>query len=173
MNNMFSALVFSDTYEDTFNELTKERTHASIPFAGRFRTIDFVLSSLVNANVSNVAVITTKNYASLDEHLEGGRYWDLNHRNSGLRILSPFFKTENNSEAFMARGRLDALRSVQIHIKSIKEDYVVIANANVVANIDFDDVFRTHINSGADITAVFAKQTSLCCGDLVLDIDKK
>jgi len=171
MSNLFSALVFSDTYEDTFNELIKERTHASIPFAGRFRAIDFVLSSLVNANVSNVAVITNKNYASLDEHLEGGRYWDLNHRNSGLRILSPFFKTENNSEAFMARGRLDALRSVQIHIKSIKEEYVVITNANVVANIDFDDVFKTHINSGADITAVYSQQTSLSCADLVLDVD--
>ncbi len=172
MNNMFSALVFSDTYEDTFNELVKDRTHASIPFAGRFRTIDFVLSSLVNANISNVAVITKNNYASLDEHLEGGRYWDLNHRNSGLRILSPFFKTENNSEAFMARGRLDALRSVQIHIKSIKEDYVVITNANVVANIDFENVFKSHINSGADITAVYSKQRSLSCADLVVDVDK-
>ncbi len=173
MNNMFSALVFSDIYDDSVNELIKDRTYASIPFAGRFRTIDFVLSSLVNANVSNVAVITKKNYASLDEHLDGGRYWDLNHRNSGLRILSPFFKTGNNNEAFMARGRLDALRSVQIHIKSIKEDYVVITNANIVANIDFEDVFNTHINSGADITALYSKQPSFSSAELLLDVDKK
>ena len=171
MNNMFSAIVFSDTYEDTSSELTKVRTHASIPFAGRFRTIDFILSSLVNANVSNVAVINKKNYASLEDHLEGGRYWDLNHRNSGLRMLSPFFKTENNNEVFMARGRLDALRSVQIHIKSIKEDYVVLTNANLVANIDFENVFEAHIKSGADITAVYSKQSSLSGADLVFDID--
>ncbi len=171
MSNMFSAIVFSDTYEDTVNELTRVRTHASIPFAGRFRTVDFVLSSLVNANVSNVAVITKKNYASLEDHLEGGRYWDLDHRNSGLRILSPFFKTENNSEAFMARGRLDALRSVQIHIKAIKEDYVVITNANLVANIDFEDVFDSHLKSGADITAVYSKQSSTSTADLVFDVE--
>ncbi len=171
MNNMFSAIVFSDTYEDTFNELTQVRTHASIPFAGRFRTVDFILSSLVNANVSNVAVINKKNYASLEDHLDGGRYWDLNHRNSGLKMLSPFFKTDNNNEVFMARGRLDALRSVQIHIKSIKEDYVVLTNANLVANIDFEDVFDAHIKSGADITAVYSKQASVSASDLVFDVD--
>lgn len=171
MNNMFSAIVFSDTYEDTVSELTKVRTHASIPFAGRFRTVDFILSSLVNANVSNVAIINKKNYASLEDHLEGGRYWDLNHRNSGLKMLSPFFKTDNNNEAFMARGRLDALRSVQVHIKSIKEDYVVLTNANLVANIDFEDVFDAHLKSGADITAVYSKQPSMSASDLIFDVD--
>lgn len=171
MKNMFSALIFSDTYGSEPMELTKERTLASIPFAGRFRTVDFVLSSLVNADVSNVAVITKRNYASLEDHLGSGRNWDLDHRNSGLRILSPFFKTENNNEAFMARGRLDALRSVQIHIKAIKEDYVVLTNGNLIANVDFDSVFKSHLESGADITTVYANTASNSSLDLVLDFD--
>ncbi len=172
MKNMFSALIFSDSYESTPMELTKERTLASIPFAGRFRSVDFILSSLVNADVSNVAVITKRNYASLEDHLGGGRYWDLNHRNSGLRILSPFFKTANNSEAFMARGRLDALRSVQIHINSIKEEYVVLTNGNLIANIDFDSVFESHISSGSDITAVYSKIPSTSNLDFIVNVDE-
>ncbi len=171
MNNNFSALIFSDAYDSAPNELTKNRTRASIPMAGRFRTIDFVLSSLVNANISNVAVITKSNYASLEEHLSGGMYWDLNHRNSGLKILSPFFKTEGGSEVFMARGRLDALRSVQLHIKTIKEEYVVVTNANLIANIDFDDLFKAHLSSGADITAVYSKIESTSKSNLVFDVD--
>lgn len=172
MNNNFSALIFSDSYESATNELTKNRTLASIPIAGRFRTIDFILSALVNANVSNVAVITKSNYASLGDHLSGGMHWDLNHRNSGLRVLSPFFKTENNNEAFMARGRLDALRSVQLHIKSIKQDYVVLANANIIANIDFNEVFKNHLLSGADITAVYSNIVSTSKRNLSLSVDK-
>ena len=171
MKNMFSALIFSDTYGSEPMEITKERTLASIPFAGRFRTVDFVLSSLVNADVSNVAVITKRNYASLEDHLGSGQNWDLDHRNSGLRILSPFFKTKNNTEAFMARGRLDALRSVQLHIKSIKEEYVVLTNGNLIANVDFDSAFKAHIESGADITTVYSNIRSDSSLDLVLNLN--
>ena len=171
MKNLFSALIFSDTYGSEPIEITKERTLASIPFAGRFRTVDFVLSSLVNADVSNVAVITKRNYASLEDHLGSGAHWDLDHRNSRLRILSPFFKTKNNNEAFMARGRLDALRSVQVYIKSIKEEYVVLTNGNLIANVDFDAVFSSHIQSGADITVVYGDTVSTSSRDIILDMD--
>lgn len=169
--NQFSALIFSDSYSELGNELLNNRTLASIPFGARFRTVDFVLSSLVNAGVSNVAVITKKNYASLEDHLGGGKYWDLDHRNSGLRILSPFFRAQNNNEAFMARGKLDALRSVQKHIKSIREEYVVLTKANLIANIDFDKVFEAHIESKADITTVYSNTVSRSASDLVLDMD--
>ena len=170
--NQFSALIFSDSYSDLKNELLYNRTLGSIPFGGRFRTVDFVLSSLVNAGVVNVAVITKKNYASLEDHLGGGKYWDLDHRNSGLRILSPFFRTTNNTEAFMARGKLDALRSVQTHIRSIREEYVVLTNSNIIANIDFNKVFDAHLNSGADITAVYANSVSRSGHDVILDMDE-
>lgn len=170
--NLFSSLIFSDSYSGQQNELSSGRTLASIPFAGRFRLVDFTLSALVNAGVSNVAVITKSNYASLQDHLGDGKYWDLNHRNSGLRILSPFYRSETNSEAFMARGKLDALRSVQKYIDSVKEEYVVISNANVVANIDFDAVFDSHIQSGADITCVYSMLTADTRRIIQLALDK-
>ncbi len=169
--NLFSSLIFSDSYRGQNNELSMNRTLASIPFGGRFRLVDFVLSSLVNAGVSNVAVITSRNYASLQDHLGDGKYWDLNHRNSGLRILSPFFRSETNNEAFLARGKLDALRSVQKHIKSIREEYVVVSNANIVANIDFEKAFEQHISSGADITCVYSKLANNSRTELELTVD--
>lgn len=168
--NLFAGIIFSDSYSGGTNLLAENRTLASIPFCGRFRTVDFVLSSLVNAGVDNVAVVTKRNYASLEDHLGGGRYWDLDHRSSGLRILSPFYRTENNNEVFLARGKLDALRSVQPYIRSLKEEYVVLTNANIIANIDFDSAFDFHIESGADITALYSP---LCAapGGLEMHID--
>ena len=169
--NSFAGIIFSDTYSGETNLLAENRTLASIPFCGRFRTVDFILSSFVNAGVDNVAVITKRNYASLEDHMGGGRYWDLDHRNSGLRILSPFFRTENNNEVFMARGKLDALRSVQPYIKGLKEEYVVLSDANIIANIDFESVFDFHIESGADITAVYSVMDTGHASNLELHLD--
>ena len=166
MMNNFAAIIFSDSYKGESNILAEGRTLASVPFCGRFRMIDFVLSGLVSAGARNVAVITKRNYASLEDHLGGGKYWDLDHRNSGLRILSPFYKTQNNNEVFMARGKLDALRSVQPYIDWLKEEYVVLTNANVVANFDFREMFDFHVQSGADITALYSTQTVNRSGDL-------
>lgn len=71
--NLFAGIIFSDSYIAETNLLAKNRTLASIPFCGRFRTVDFILSSLVNAGVDNVAVVTKRNYASLEDHLGGGQ----------------------------------------------------------------------------------------------------
>lgn len=167
---MFSSIIFADAYSHQASELVNKRTLASIPFGGRFRLIDFVLSSLVNAGVANVAIIPKRNYASLSDHLGDGKYWDLHHRNSGLKILSPFFRADNNNEVFMARGKLDALRSVQPYISSLKEEYVVISNGNLIANIDFSDAFNFHLESGADITAVYANTASSSAQNLELTV---
>lgn len=169
--NMFSSIIFADAYSHKASELVNKRTLASIPFGGRFRLVDFVLSSLVNAGVKNVALIPKRNYASLADHLGDGKYWDLHHRNSGLKILSPFFRADNNNEVFMARGKLDALRSVLPYVESLKEEYIVISNGNLIANIDFESAFKFHIESGADITTVYANSSSCSAQNLELTLN--
>ena len=49
---------------------------ASVPFAGRYRLIDFTLSGMVQAGISEVGVITKEKYHSLMDHLGAGRPWD-------------------------------------------------------------------------------------------------
>ena len=58
-------------------ELAGDRLMASIPFAGRYRIIDFLLSSLANCGISNIAIVVRENYHSLMDHLGSGRAWDL------------------------------------------------------------------------------------------------
>ena len=69
------GIIFPNSYDNTVPELVTERAMASIPFAGRYRMVDFVLSSMANCGISNVSIVVRKNYHSLMDHLGTGREW--------------------------------------------------------------------------------------------------
>ena len=54
-----SGIIFSNIYDTPMGELTTKRTVASMPFGGRYRFIDFVLSNMVNSGVYNIGIITS------------------------------------------------------------------------------------------------------------------
>ena len=84
------GIIFSNIHERDIPELTKVRTLASVPFGGRYRLIDFVLSGMVNSGITNVGIITKYNYQSLMDHVQSGKNWDLSRKNGGLMVLPPF-----------------------------------------------------------------------------------
>ena len=71
------GIIFPNSYDGLVPELVTERLMASIPFAGRYRLVDFILSSMVNCGIDNVSLIVRQNYHSLMDHLGSGREWDL------------------------------------------------------------------------------------------------
>ena len=76
------GIIFSSLNDNTLSRLTSDRTVAAIPFACRYRLIDFCLSNLVNANISKINVVANYNYRSLKEHIGTGKDWDLARRHS-------------------------------------------------------------------------------------------
>ena len=82
-NNNALGIIFPNSYDNTVPELVTERTMASIPFAGRYRMVDFMLSSMANCGISNVSIVVRKNYHSLMDHLGTGREWDMARRHGG------------------------------------------------------------------------------------------
>ena len=86
------GVIFPNSYDSLVPELVSERLMASIPFASRYRMVDFVLSSMVNSGMDNISLIVRKNYQSLMDHLGYGREWDLARKNRGLNIVPPFAK---------------------------------------------------------------------------------
>ena len=86
------GIIFPNSYDNQVPELVSERLMASIPFASRYRMIDFLLSSMVNCGIDNISVIVRKNYRSLMRHLGSGREWDLTRKNGGLNIVPPLPK---------------------------------------------------------------------------------
>lgn len=148
------GIIFPNTYDSLIPELVSERLMASIPFAGRYRMVDFVLSSMVNSGIGNVSLIVRKNYHSLMDHLGSGREWDLTRKNGGLNIVPPF--AQKNIK--MYTGRVEALASILEFLKAQKEKYVVMSDANIAVNFDFKAFMDAHIASGADVTVAYSKE---------------
>ncbi|MDD6319446.1 MAG: glucose-1-phosphate adenylyltransferase subunit GlgD [Oscillospiraceae bacterium] len=145
------GVIFANSYDNLVPELVAERTMASIPFAGRYRMIDFVLSNMANSGIDNVSVIVRKNYHSLMDHLGSGREWDLTRKRGGLNIVPPF--AERSVKLYS--GRVDALASVLSWLEAQKERYVILSDTNVAMNFDFNKLIEAHISSGADVTMVY------------------
>ncbi len=144
------GIIFANMNESVINEITKNRTMGSVLFGGRYRLIDFPLSNMANSGVDEVAVITKENYQSLLDHLGSAREWDLARKKGGLHILPPF----GHVEAGLYRGRLEALYGGISFLKASRADYVILADCDVVANVDFKPIVNAHVDSGADITIV-------------------
>lgn len=146
-NNVL-GIIFSNAYEDSLTELTAARAMGSVPFCGRYRLIDFPLSSMVNAGMDHVGVITKSNYQSLMDHLGNGKPWDLSRKRKGLHILPPF----NSAHSGIYRDRIQALSGILGFIRQATEDYVLLCDCNVVSNTELTAMFDEHERSGADIT---------------------
>jgi len=147
-----TGIIFSNLHDNEISELTRVRTLASVPFGCRYRLIDFPLSNMVNSNISNINVITQYNYHSLMDHIGSGKDWDLARRSGGIKILPPYINSDASMRTNLSNTRLEALKSVGYSIAQMTSDYVVMADCNVICNIDFNDVLNDHIANGADVT---------------------
>lgn len=148
------GIIYTTKDDHTLRELTSQRAVAALPVAGRYRIVDFVLSSLVNSGVRNVGVITQKNYHSLMDHLGAGKEWDLHTRNNGLFILPPFLTRDNGGEY---TGVLDALRSNFDYLRRSRQELVILTGGYTILNTSFEAMIQAHEDSGADITLMYAK----------------
>ncbi len=144
------GIIFSNIYDSTLGQLTNNRTVASLPFGGRYRQIDFVLSNMSNSGIYNIGIITKYNYRSLMDHLGSCTDWDLSRKNEGVVVLPPF--ASGNTGVY--KGKLEALYSAIHFINNPDYDYVVICDSTVLCNINFRDAIREHIKSESDVTII-------------------
>lgn len=154
-NTSALGIIFPNSYDNLLPELTADRSMASIPFASRYRLVDFILSSMVNGGIDNVSILARENYLSLIDHLGNGREWDLSRKNGGLNIVPPF--AQKSSDKY--NGRVEALSSIYNFLNREKEKYVVMSDSNIAMNFDFRDFLEKHIESGADVTVAYVRTT--------------
>ena len=148
-----AGIIFSNLNNNTLSRLTRDRTVAAIPFACRYRLIDFCLSNLVNANISKIHVVANYNYRSLIEHIGSGKDWDLARRKDGIKVISPF-QTAGSVSAKVFATHMEALKSMKQYIDEFKEEHVVLMDSDFVLNIDIEDVIKVHEKTGANVTMV-------------------
>ena len=148
------AIVYAYHSSPRLGELTRTRTNASLPFAGRYRLIDFALSSLSNAGVRDVGVIMQRDYQSLLDHLGSGKAWDLSRRRGGMRLLPPFGNSRGDYS-----GTAEALNAVISYVRDIPQEHVILMPADILCNIDVAAAVNRHVQSGCGVTAVCTRRT--------------
>ena len=146
------GLIFTGEANPYMRDLTLSRAVAAVPFGGRYRVIDFVLSDFVNSGIRNVGIITQKNYHSLMDHLGTGKEWDLNRKRDGLFFLPPF-STKDNTGVY--RGDIDAFHSVMQYVRRSNQKYLILCGSHILFNTTFNALIKQHRESGADITFMY------------------
>lgn len=136
-----------------FGVLCRNKPVYMLPFAGRYRLVDFTLSNMINHGVLTIAVFTGKKIRSILNHLGDGKPWDLNRKTSGLSIFPPLFDEEK-------RRSCDVYQyyTTKDFFTNSKAKYVIIANPNILSKVNLTEVFGYFLNTGADITVVYKKQ---------------
>ena len=103
--------------------LSQKRAKPAVPFAGKYRIIDFALSNCVNSAISEVAVLTQYRPHSLHDHIGIGRPWDLDRQQGGVRLLQPYI---GRQESDWYKGTADAVYQNLSFIMEARCDYVLI-----------------------------------------------
>ena len=149
--NDLHGIIFAYRSDANLGELTRPRNTCSLPFGGRYRLVDFMLSNYVNAGITDVGIIVHQSYQSLLDHVGSGKDWELSRRHGGLRILPPFGYAERGGEY---RGNMDALAGVADYLENIRQEYVILAWGDMAVNLPVAEVLQQHIDTGADVTMV-------------------
>ena len=153
--NDLHGILFAYHSDANLGELTRPRNTCSLAFGGRYRLIDFMLSSYVNAGITDVGLIVHESYQSLLDHLGSGKDWELSRKHGGLRILPPFGYAEKGGGEY--HGNMDALAGVYTYLQNIRQEYVIMGWGDMAVNLPVSDILEQHINTGADVTVVCTK----------------
>ena len=157
MSKKLLGVIDATTSYDELKELTAHRSLAAIPFVGRYRMIDFVLSSMVNSGIQSVAIFPKYQYRSLLDHLESGKNWNLNRKRDGLF----FFPSPNLDIPSAGIGSFTHFAANLDYLYKSKQEYAIIANCYTIFNMDFQPVLQRHIDMGCDITMICKNGRSL------------
>lgn len=174
MKNTLGIIIGFDSNND-LRELSEHRPVASVPFGGRYRVIDFMMSNLVNSGCYQVAVLMRDKYQSLLDHLGSGKDWDLSRKRGGMFLLPPNAFAPKSSPLVTENYRtsLEALGSISDMLNKNKSEHVLICSADIVANIPLDEVMKEHKKSEADVTIVCTKNPEGGAFDMFLNLSPR
>lgn len=151
---MLDTMGIIDLYEkdDLLQKLVDHRPVATLPFAGRYRLIDFTLSNMVNSGITNIGVLTGVKSRSIMDHLRSGKEWDLARRRDGLFLLPTNHRLQSSLETL---NNIDDLHSHLDYIACSKQRHVLFANTKVVCSTNFKDFYDFHVQNNADISIMY------------------
>ena len=142
------AMVLAGGKGERLSPVTLNRPKPFVPFGGKYKIIDFVLSNLFNSGIKKVYVLTQYRAYSLNKHIKEswakwaglGEFYDT---------ISP--ETSSGSEAWF-KGTADAIFQFLRFIESSNAEYVAIFGGDHIYKMDISQMIAYHVLSKADIT---------------------
>jgi len=143
------AMILAGGAGERLSILSAERAKPAVPFAGRYRIIDFVLSNCVNSGIFKVAILTQYNPRSLSAHIGIGKPWDLDRSNGGVSILQPYL---GRGKGEWNRGTADAIYQNLYYIQEHKVEDVLVLAGDHIYTMRYDHMISSHRQRRADVT---------------------
>ncbi|HBP66599.1 MAG TPA: glucose-1-phosphate adenylyltransferase subunit GlgD [Desulfosporosinus sp.] len=152
------GIIYANSSTDKLQGLALKRPIAAIPFGGRYRILDFALSSMVNSGIRTIGVVTSHQYRTLLDHLGAGKAWFLDRKDGGLFILPGVMHSlAGNSHTFCIKDLRENLYYLQ---KDFAEN-VIISSGEQIYNMNFEDALNFHNDKHADVTLIYKECNNL------------
>ncbi len=145
------AMIMAGGAGTRLSVLSAERAKPAVPFAGKYRIIDFTLSNCINSGIYHLGVLTQYRPRSLTDHIGTGKPWDLDldWRRGGVRLLHPYLGQQDED---WYKGTADAVRQNLNFITESRADHVLILSGDHIYKMDYSKMVRYHEEKGADLT---------------------
>lgn len=144
------AIILAGGEGTRLSMLTAKRAKPAVPFAGKYRIIDFTLSNCVNSGIFDVLILTQYRPHSLNDHIGRGQPWDLDRSfTGGIQILQPY-KGRRDTDWYM--GTADAVWQNLNFVRRNQPDNVLILSGDHIYEMDYDVLLNFHMEKGADAT---------------------
>ncbi len=135
------AVILAGGQGERLSLLSQKRAKPAVPFAGKYRIIDFALSNCVNSGIFDVAVLTQYRPHSLNDHIGIGRPWDLDRQQGGIHLLQPYV---GRGDADWYQGTADAVYQNLSFILESPCDYVLILAGDHIYRMDYGPMLAFH-----------------------------
>jgi len=128
--------------------LTKDRAKPAVPFGGKYRLVDIPISNCINAGFKQIYILTQFNSASLHNHISNTYIFDV-FTHGFVEILAAEQTFDNTS---WYEGTADAVRKNFTHFHDQQPSHYIILAGDQLYRMNFLDLFKKHLESGAEIT---------------------
>ena len=151
MKNKALCVIDGTNTSQSLQNLLNQRCVAALPFAGRYRLVDFALSNAVHSGITNVSIFPDGDYHSLSDHIRSGKFWGLDRKVDGLFLLPP----KKDVSAIANTLTFDRMREYIDYFLRSRQTYVVLYHANIITTISFEQLVNSHIESEAEVTQAY------------------
>jgi glucose-1-phosphate adenylyltransferase len=143
------AMILAGGRGTRLSVLSNKRAKPAVPFAGKYRIIDFPLSNCTNSNIYTVGILTQYRPRSLQDHIRTGKPWDMDRLNGGAYVLQPY---QGRMDSDWYGGTADAIYQNLDFIRNSRADYVIILGGDHIYKMDYSIMTQFHMDRQADVT---------------------